>query len=196
MKWYKMFSTDVLADKRIGQLRFNEVGVLFMAWNLLRSQTDEPGKFITAGKPWTKDDIVHAIRHTCATDETRMSYICAWYEKLHQVGLLATDEQGVHYCPRIVAEYKESIANTIGGKASQAISVERVDEQSGERTVEPRIRIRERIRNSAEREPEPIFPKKVEAKSRYYLPGRMPSLEEQYKKITWPEPLPAKKEMP
>jgi len=176
-----MFAAETLGDVKIRKLSIHEQGVLFITWNLLRSQTDEPGRFITAGKPWTVDEIVDAIREAASRDATNRRWVCSWYARLILVGILQVDAHGVHYSPRIVEEDEESKANEIGGHARHASTGDR----TGDRTGHPRIRIRER-----REEPVTGTPQKS-----YYLPGIPKPDSERYKKCEWPEK-PVEKETP
>ena len=129
-KWYKMYSADLLGDAKVRQLTIKEIGILFITCNLLHSQTDEPGRFITNGKPWSEPEIIDTILRASSRDHTPILCVSSWYHQLHHTGILQIDDKGVHYSPRIVKDFEIAKARAEAGRIRQHGLVTKTQEES------------------------------------------------------------------
>lgn len=130
--WYRRYAAQTMADEKVARLTIFQRGVLGIVWDLLYTQTDEPGRFIQDGKPWSQDRIVRAVKAVSATDQCRISYISVAYARLIDTGLVRVADDGTHYSPRILHEVERSRLAARGGRAT----AERYVERDAERAVE------------------------------------------------------------
>jgi len=132
LRWFKGWSNDTLADSKVLSLTWSAKGVFWIVINYLRTQTDEPGRFIEDGEILTIEDIKVRLKRYQREGVGQTEGLRSGLEAVVEKGLLRRAKDGHYYVRRIAQEADTSTSNKTGGDARAAKNGHRAGHRVGD----------------------------------------------------------------